>query len=46
MLFFVVVTSYSMKYIYLRIYLLMLDLVALNSFIVMWIFCVLFTQLI
>jgi hypothetical protein len=40
MLFFIVVTSYSLKYIYLRVYLLMLYFVALNSFVEAWLFSV------
>jgi hypothetical protein len=46
MLFLIVVISYSLKYIYLRVYLLMLDLVALHSFVAVCVFCALFTQLV
>jgi hypothetical protein len=42
MLFFVAITRYSLKYIYVRVYLLMLDLPALQSFVPPWVLCVLF----
>jgi hypothetical protein len=38
MLFSIAVISCSLKYIYLRIHLLMLDLVGLNSFVSEWVF--------
>jgi hypothetical protein len=40
MLFFIVVISYSLKYIYLRVYLLILEHVELYSFIATWVFSV------
>jgi hypothetical protein len=40
MLFFIVIVSYSLKYIYLRVYLLMLDLIPLYFFVVAWVFSV------
>jgi hypothetical protein len=46
MSFFTAIISYSLKYIYLRVYLLMLDLVALYCFVTAWLFRVLFTQII
>jgi hypothetical protein len=39
MLFLILVTSYSLKYVYPRVCLLML-----HSFVAAWVFCVLFTQ--
>jgi hypothetical protein len=41
MLFFILVISYSLKYIYVRVYLLVLDLVVLYSFVAAWVFYVL-----
>jgi hypothetical protein len=46
MLFLIVVISYSLKYIYLRVYLLMLDLVALYSFVAACVYFMLLTQLV
>jgi hypothetical protein len=44
MLFFIVVISYSLKYIYLRVNFLVFLLVALHSFVAAWLFCVFFAQ--
>jgi hypothetical protein len=46
MLFFVVFISYSLKYIYLRVCLLMQHLVAIYSFVAGWVFFMLLTQLV
>jgi hypothetical protein len=42
MLFLIVATSCSLKYIYLRVCLLMLHLVPLHFFVAAWVFCVIY----